>query len=117
MLKKKKFLITLVMGIAFVGLLFSGPVWAKVEGDTIILGAAVSLTGKYSTNGKHTKNGYELAVKRINSKGGVKIGGKSYKFKIIYYDDESNSGRGPSSLKDSLNKMAFSICLDLTVQV
>ena len=93
MLKKKKFLITLVMGIAFVGLLFSGPVWAKVEGDTIILGAAVSLTGKYSTNGKHTKNGYELAVKRINSKGGVKIGGKSYKFKIIYYDDESNSGR------------------------
>ena len=34
---------------------------AKVEGDTIILGAAVSLTGKYSTNGVHTKNGYEFA--------------------------------------------------------
>ena len=31
---------------------------AKVEGDTIILGAAVSLTGKYSTNGKNTQNGY-----------------------------------------------------------
>ena len=27
---------------------------AKVEGDTIILGAAVSLSGKYSTNGEHT---------------------------------------------------------------
>jgi branched-chain amino acid transport system substrate-binding protein len=66
---------------------------AKVDGDTIILGAAVSLTGKYSTNGEHTKNGYELAVKRINDMGGVKVGGKNYKFKVMYYDDESNSKR------------------------
>ena len=67
--------------------------FSKVEGDKIILGAAVSLTGKYSTNGKHTQNGYNLAVTRINQMGGVKVGGKSYKFNIIYYDDESNSGR------------------------
>ena len=67
--------------------------FSKVEGDKIILGAAVSLTGKYSTNGKHTQNGYNLAVKRINEMGGVKVGGKTYKFDIIYYDDESNSGR------------------------
>ncbi len=66
---------------------------AKVEGDTIILGAAVSLTGKYSTNGEHTQNGYEFAVKRINEMGGVTVEGKAYKFKIVYYDDESNSGR------------------------
>ena len=67
--------------------------FAKVEGDTIILGAAVSLTGKYSTNGKHTQNGYNMAVERINMMGGVKVGAKTYKFEIIYYDDESNSGR------------------------
>ena len=67
--------------------------FSKVEGDRIILGAAVSLTGKYSTNGKHTQNGYNLAAKRINQMGGIKVGGKSYKFSIIYYDDESNSGR------------------------
>ena len=90
---KQKFLITLVVTVAVIGLVFSSSTWAKVEGDTIILGAAVSLTGKYSINGEHTKNGYELAVKRINELGGVKVGGKSYKFKIIYYDDESNSGR------------------------
>ena len=67
---------------------------AKVEGDTIILGSAISLTGKYSTNGFHAKNGYEFAVKRINDNGGVKIGGKSYKLKVIYYDDESTPARG-----------------------
>ncbi len=67
---------------------------AKVEGDTIILGSAISLTGKYSTNGFHAKNGYEFAVKRINDNGGVTIGGKSYKLKVIYYDDESTPARG-----------------------
>jgi len=67
--------------------------FSKVEGDKIILGAAVSLTGKYSSNGVHTQNGYNMAVDRINNKGGVKVGGKTYKFDIIYYDDESNPKR------------------------
>ena len=70
------------------------PANAKVEGDTIILGSAISLTGKYSTNGIHAQNGYELAVARINEMGGVKVGGKSYKLKIVYYDDESTPARG-----------------------
>jgi branched-chain amino acid transport system substrate-binding protein len=64
------------------------------QGNTIALGAAVSLTGKYSTNGKNTKDGYDLAVERINELGGVKVAGKSYKLKILYYDDESTSARG-----------------------
>jgi branched-chain amino acid transport system substrate-binding protein len=62
--------------------------------DTLILGAAVSLTGKYAVNGKNTKDGYDLAVKRINEMGGVKVGGKSYTLKVVYYDDESTPARG-----------------------
>jgi branched-chain amino acid transport system substrate-binding protein len=94
MSRKLHFLITLLIGLAALSLIFSGPVWAKVEGDTIVFGAAVSFTGKYSTNGKHTKNGYDLAVKRINEKGGIKVGGKTYKIAIKYYDDESTPARG-----------------------
>ncbi|HET7784340.1 MAG TPA: ABC transporter substrate-binding protein, partial [Myxococcales bacterium] len=67
---------------------------AEAEGDTVVLGAAVSLTGKYSVNGKNTKDGYDLAVKRINEMGGVKIGGKAHKLKVVYYDDESTPARG-----------------------
>jgi len=67
---------------------------AQAADDTIVLGAAVSLTGKYSTNGKNTKDGYDLAVKAINDKGGIKVGGKAYKLKVVYYDDESTSARG-----------------------
>lgn len=69
------------------------PALAKVEGDTIVLGAAVSLSGKYSTNGQHTQNGYNLAVKRINEMGGVTVAGKTYQLDIIYYDDESTPAR------------------------
>lgn len=67
---------------------------ASAQADTITLGAAVSLTGKYSTNGKNTLDGYQLAVKRLNELGGVKVGGKTYKLAIKYYDDESTSARG-----------------------
>ena len=47
-------------------MLAAGAAQAKVEGDTIILGSAISLTGKYATNGVHAQNGYEIAVKKIN---------------------------------------------------
>ena len=91
-MKIKNIIITFVSAIA---ILFSTSVvsFAKVVGDKIILGAAISLTGKYSSNGVHTQNGYNMAVDRINEMGGVKVGGKTYKFDIIYYDDESNPKR------------------------
>lgn len=82
------------VGVAALGLALSGPAQAKVEGDTIILGSAISLTGKYSTNGIHAKNGYDLAVERINAMGGVTVGGKAYKLRVVYYDDESTPARG-----------------------
>jgi branched-chain amino acid transport system substrate-binding protein len=103
MSRKQKFLMAVVVGVAAVGLVVTGPAGAKVEGDTIVFGAALSFTGKYSTNGKHTKNGYDLVVKRINETGGVKVGGKSYKIKIKYYDDESTPARA-GQLADRLIK-------------
>ena len=60
----------------------------------IKLGAALSLTGKYSANGKNTQDGYEYAIKKVAEAGGVKVGGKCYNFKVLYYDDESTPARG-----------------------
>jgi branched-chain amino acid transport system substrate-binding protein len=87
---------TRALGVGAVALLLAAPLGtsAQVEGDNIILGAAVSLTGKYSVNGKNTKDGYDIAVQRVNEMGGVKMGGKTYKLKVVYYDDESTPARG-----------------------
>ena len=68
----------------------SAPSYGKVVSNKIVLGAAISLSGKYSLSGEQTKNGYDFAVKKINEIGGVKVGGKTYQLEIQYYDDESN---------------------------
>ncbi len=94
MLKNMKNATGWALGAVAMALVVVAPASAKVVGDTIVFGAALSFTGKYSTNGKHTKNGYELAKKRINEMGGVKVGGKTYKIDIKYYDDESTPARG-----------------------
>lgn len=64
------------------------------QADTITLGAAVSQSGKYSTNGMHTINGYNMAADAINARGGVTVGGKTYMLENKYYDDESTPARG-----------------------
>ncbi len=83
----------LVLAGAAAGLIAAGPAAAKVEGDTITLGSAISLTGKYSSNGIDTQNGYDLAIKKINEMGGVTVDGKQYKLAVKYYDDESTPAR------------------------
>jgi branched-chain amino acid transport system substrate-binding protein len=81
-------------GLAAVLLSHSCGIPASIAGEEIVLGAALSLTGKYALNGANTKNGYELAVRAINDKGGIKIGGKRYLLSVRYYDDESVPARG-----------------------
>ncbi len=79
-------------------LAFGGPAGGAEDPGTIRLGAAVSLTGKYSSNGAFTRNGYDLAVKRINDEGGVTVAGRPYLLEIVYCDDESDAARGAASL-------------------
>src|SRR3546814_13660343 len=80
--KHTRLLATAVFGLGAMGAATFGnvgPAAAKVDGDTIILGSAMSLTGKYSSSGVNTQRGYDFAVERINSMDGVKVDGKSYK--------------------------------------
>lgn len=72
----------------------AAPMTAQAEDcGTITLGAAVSMTGIYASNGHNTRNGYDFALKKVNDEGGVKINGKCYHLAVKYYDDESNPAR------------------------
>lgn len=88
-----KSLTAIAAGATSVALMASAPAIAQ-DSDTIVLGAALSITGKYATAGNHTQRGYDLAVKRVNEMGGIDIGGKKYKIAVKYYDDESTPARG-----------------------
>jgi len=69
-------------------LLFAGATFAA---DNVIkLGCAMSFTGSQSRSGKLYVDSYKYAVKKINEAGGVNVGGKNYKFELIFYDDKSD---------------------------
>jgi branched-chain amino acid transport system substrate-binding protein len=87
----KKLPLFAIAGIMSAGL--AAPAFAA-DCEEINLGSAISLTGKYATNGIHAKNGYEFAITKIKEAGGIKVGDKCYNFKVTYYDDESKGDRG-----------------------
>ncbi len=91
-----------LLGVVAGAMLLPGTVLAACE--TITLGSAISLTGKYATNGMHAKNGYEFAIQKIKDAGGVKFGGKCYNFNVIYYDDESKGDRAATLAERLINQ-------------
>ena len=71
----------------------------SAECEEITLGSAISLTGKYATNGVHTQNGYEYAISKIKQADGININSRCYNFKVVYYDDESKGDRGATLIE------------------
>ncbi len=58
--------------------------------QTIVLGASVQLTGPTANTGRYYRDGYQVAIERINSKGGVKVGGKPMKLELKLLDNQSD---------------------------
>lgn len=62
---------------------------ARAE-DIVTLGASVQLTGPSANTGRYYRDAYILAVNKINEAGGIKIGGKAYKFALKIFDNQSD---------------------------
>lgn len=67
---------------------------AGAQSNTILLGSAVQLTGKDANTGRYYRDAYQLAVDKINAKGGVTIAGKNYTFKLTVLDNQSDTNLG-----------------------
>ena len=63
---------------------------AGAHAQNIVLGASVQLTGPTANTGRYYRDGYQMAIERINAKGGVKIGGKSQKLELKLLDNQSD---------------------------
>jgi branched-chain amino acid transport system substrate-binding protein len=93
--KKKTFRITW-LAIAGITLLIAGltsertgSVVAGASGETLVFGAAVSLTGATANEGRYVRDGYVTAADVINAAGGIKVGDKRYRVELKLYDDAS----------------------------
>jgi branched-chain amino acid transport system substrate-binding protein len=68
----------------------AGTLPARAQGQPIVLGASLSLSGIYADGGKYSLEGYQLAIDQVNAKGGVL--GRPLQLK--YYDDQSEGATG-----------------------
>jgi len=69
---------------------------AVADTDTIVgtikIGAALSETGKFSVEGKDSRQGYDTWARWVNEEyGGIDMPDGRYEVEIIYYDDESDA--------------------------
>jgi branched-chain amino acid transport system substrate-binding protein len=72
---------------------------ALTVAQTIKVGAAVPLTGRYGGLGAQVRAGYEIAVEQINAAGGVSVGGKKMQLELILLDDESDATKTVSRME------------------
>ena len=92
-----------------VGLLLGA--MTALAADTIVLGAAISITGKTAKEGGYTRDGYQFAIDKINEMGGIKVGGKTYKVALKYYDDETKPERSAQLFEKLINEDKVNLLL------
>lgn len=81
-------------GLALVLVLASSPGGARAAAKTVTLGAALQLTGNMANLGRYVRDGYKIAVDRINELGGITIGGTQYRLALKLLDNQSNVNLG-----------------------
>src|SRR5207302_5373419 len=79
------------------------------SGSEILIGATLPLTGSEARIGGFYKEGYDLAFEEANQNGGINVGGKKMKVKLVLLDDTSTQATA-ASLADRLinsDKVSF----------
>jgi branched-chain amino acid transport system substrate-binding protein len=84
--------------------------WAQPQ-PTITFGAALSLTGRISTEGRLVQVGYDIYVDEINKRGGIKVGGKPHRVAIKYYDDQSDAATSVKLYEKLINEDGIQLLL------
>lgn len=63
---------------------------AALAADEVVIGASLPLSGPLAGFGNYQKWGYETAVNDLNAAGGLKIGGKAMKVRLVVRDDKTD---------------------------
>jgi branched-chain amino acid transport system substrate-binding protein len=87
------------------------PAAAAAADDTILFGAAISITGKTAKEGEYTRDGYQFAIDKLNEMGGITVGGKKYKVALKYYDDETKPERTAQLIEKLINEDKVNLIL------
>ncbi|KWT82507.1 ABC transporter substrate-binding protein [Candidatus Magnetominusculus xianensis] len=77
---------------------------AKEKDNAIHIGVIAELTGDIPAVGASCKNAAEMAVKSVNDKGGLEIGGKKYAIKLQIEDSAGRSEQAASAAQKLITR-------------
>lgn len=81
--------------------LVAGPAQAQ---ETIKLGISAPMSGAAAVWGLGMEWLAKEAAKQVNDAGGVKVGGKAYRFEVVAYDNKYNAAEGTKVAQTLLNR-------------
>ncbi len=77
---------------------------ATAADKVLRIGAPLPLTGPLSPEGVRQRQGFDIWAIAVNEKGGLKVGGDTYKIEIVYHDYQSNTPRAVQSAERLINE-------------
>ncbi|HEX7127041.1 MAG TPA: ABC transporter substrate-binding protein [Thermodesulfobacteriota bacterium] len=96
---------------ALAAVLVAGSVTGAVAQEELKIGAIGSLSGGGTAWGLAVQRGILLAIDEVNASGGLKVGDKTYRPKLVMYDDQysATGGRTAAERLVNLEKVKFII--------
>jgi branched-chain amino acid transport system substrate-binding protein len=91
-------LLALILGLVLV---FSASTWAA---DKVKVGVLYAITGKGSSVAKVQLDGVNLAIKQVNDKGGLMMGGKRVKVEAVTRDTETKPDVGVRRIREFVDE-------------
>lgn len=96
---------TFLQGSGALVLAGAAPSIAFGQENTITFGGSVPMSGAAAETGLNVLQGYQCAVKFINEeKGGIEVGGKSYKLALNLFDDASDPSRATTLIQRQVDE-------------
>lgn len=102
----KKIITIVVAFVVIIGGIIGFGMMKKTDaktGNIVKIGGVFDTSGNVSAYGQAEQQGANFAVKRINKAGGVKVDGKTYKFKMINKDSKSDNTEAASVTTNLIN--------------
>jgi branched-chain amino acid transport system substrate-binding protein len=81
----------------------------------ITIGALASMTGANAMTGAEMKWAYERAVKDINAKGGVNVGGKKMELELKFVDDKTDATEGAAAAEKLIKAEGLKLILGTNI--
>ncbi len=92
------------MGVAALALMSGASMQsARAEENVIKIGTVAAESGAFVSAGNTIPAAVKLAVKEINDAGGIRVGGKTYKFEAYYRDDRTNIDTAIAAARELVN--------------